>query len=125
MFSKNMRTFYLYVVSFVTLLMTIGGLIGLIGSVTNLLVPDKYVESPYKSTSYYDYSINEYVEYDTTSEEYLKENKEKIKIEEENIRNEKIRNIIYSSSFTLISGIIFMYHWSKISKDLKNERSSE
>ena len=45
MFSKNIRTLYLYSVCFITLMMFIGGIIATVGAVSDYFLPTQYSDA--------------------------------------------------------------------------------
>ena len=114
MFSKNIRTIYLYLVCLITLFMVIGGLIFTINSITEYIFPDNY--TPY----YYDY-IDESFENGKISienyEKYIELNKYQNDLEQKNRQREQLKEIIYSASVFVVALPIYLYNWRKIEKD--------
>ena len=114
MFSKNIRTIYLYLVCLITLFMVIGGLIFTINSITEYIFPDNYRDY------YYDY-IDESFENGKVSvedyEKYIELNKYQDQLKQKNRQREQLKEIIYSASVFIVALPIYLYNWRKIEKD--------
>lgn len=114
MFSKNIRTIYLYLVCLITLFMVIGGLIFTINSITEYIFPDNYRDY------YYDY-IDESFENGKVSiedyEKYIELNKYQDELKQKNRQREQLKEIIYSASVFIVALPIYLYNWRKIEKD--------
>lgn len=101
--ASNFRTFYLYTVSLVTLIMIIGGIVSTVYNITSYIFPDSYVffEDDYtKDYDYYDYD-------DTKNNE----------IRKQNYKNERIKNAVVSVVVIAIGGVMYKYHWNIIEKE--------
>lgn len=114
MFSKNIRTLYLYVVSFIALMAMIAGTVALVESVTNYFYPVAYISAPYTSNSYYDEQGNYQTKGDYTTT-YSREN------EERRVQRETLKNIFTSLAVVVVSTALYSYHWSMVEKERKKE----
>ena len=105
---SNLRTLYLYIVSFITLSMIVGGIMAAIGNISAYFLPDDsaFFEDNTSSSSY------SYSDYD---EDEVNE------IERLNYKNEKIKGAIVSVVVIAVGGIMYKYHWNMIEKERKNE----
>lgn len=126
MFSKNIRTIYLYLVCFITLFLVIGGTIAAIYSLATTIFPTSYNYSYYNELKY----DEDYLKLsDQEAKDYEKRYKEIYeKQHEENILREKNRNIkevIYSLAFVVVALPIYAYNWKKIEQDKSAEQSPE
>lgn len=100
--SNNFRIIYLYLVSFITLAMIIGGIVSTVNNITSYFFPDSYVF----------FEKNEGQDIDT----YISKS-EKNRIERENYNNERIKDSIISISITVVGVIMYRYHWNTIEKE--------
>ena len=114
MFSKNIRTIYLYLICLITLFMVIGGLIFTINSIGEYLLPIQH------RSYYYDY-IEENMNNGNISvedyEKYIEINQYQDELEKENDRKQQLKEIIYRSSVFIVALPIYLYNWRKIEKD--------
>ena len=102
--TNNIRIIYLYIVSFITLSMIVGGIASVVNNITMYYYPNSYIFFNDSSDDYiYDYS----------------EANEK-KIQRENYKREKIKNAIVSIAVVIIGGIMYKYHWNLIEKERIN-----
>lgn len=104
--TNNVRTIYLYIVSFITLGMIVGGIASIVNNVASYYYPDAYIffsEDSSDSDYIYDYS--------ETNER---------KIQRENYKSERIKNAIVSAAVIVIGAIMYKYHWNLIEKERKN-----
>ena len=90
---NNFRTIYLYLVSFITLMMIIGGTVLTVNNLTSYAYPDSYA---FFSNSGYNN-----------------------KVTRENYKKEKIKNAVVSSVVIVIGGIMYKYHWNIIENERK------
>jgi hypothetical protein len=106
---SKLRNVYLYLVSFVALMMILSGLIFTAQNFTDVLFP---------TNTYYDtYPIDK--EGNLTAEE-KKLYEENQKRNEENRRTDSKKSVAKSIAVVLVALPTFMYHWKKIEKE-KNE----
>lgn len=125
MFSKNVRTVYLYLVCLITLFLAVGGIISAIYEAANFIFPTSYY-STYQEDFKYD------VEYENLTEQAKIEYEQKYKEqwEKENVaqllreRNRNIKDIIYSLAFVVVALPIYAYNWRKIEEDKKQEKNT-
>lgn len=136
MFSKTIRIIYLYVVSFVTLMMIVGGFISTINAIATYLWPNNY---NYYYTTYDTQTYNldkQRILNDSTltapqrndqisaiDDKYatILQNDSQEKIREENERNSRLKNIFTSLAVLLVSIPLYIYHWRRIEKEKKSE----
>jgi hypothetical protein len=104
MFSKNIRTVYLYAVCFITLMMAIGGIIATVNAVANYCLP--VVFAPYH------FDRTESAAEAKAIDERRMEEDRKAQFESERIRN--LRSIFSSSAVWLIAGPVFAFHWRRL-----------
>ena len=133
--SKNIRTLYLYVVSFITLCMMVGAFVGIVNTTVSYFAPN---------VSYYGsiYPVDYAMDGNSTISAQEKENitsgattglttfdEQKaiadykagfIKAElAEKTRN--LKSIFSAIAVLLVASPLFVYHWSRIEKDRKEE----
>ena len=126
MFSKNIRTIYLYVVCLITLFLVVGGIISAIYSVAELIFPTSYYYTEYEVELKYDEQYQSLtgqaaIEYEKEfKENYEKEHAEQLLRE----RNRNIRDVIYSLAFVVVALPIYAYNWKKIEEDKANVESA-
>lgn len=89
---NNFRTIYLYLVSFITLMMIIGGIVSTVNNLISYAYPDSY--------AFFNSGYNN-------------------KITRENYKKEKIKNAVVSSVVIVIGGIMYKYHWDIIENERK------
>ena len=108
--TNNIRTIYLYIVSFITLGMIIGGIASVVNNITSYYYPESYIffnETNSSDSSYvYDYS----------------ESNER-KIQRENYKSDKIKNAIVSGVVVTLGIIMYKYHWNIIEKERINKKN--
>ncbi len=127
MFSKNIRTIYLYLVCLITLFMIIGGLIATLYSVSEYIFPYEY-----RGSYFYDY-IEDRKEYGKISlddyKEYLEIAEYEDELENKTQRRNDLKEIIYSASVFVVALPIYIYNWRKIEKEkaenINNESDGE
>lgn len=96
--TKNIRTIYLYLVSFITLGMMVMGIIYFVNSISNYAFPTVH--------SYYDYREDKDFKH---NDEYIKSlNKEKRKA---------LRNTISSVAVVAVAAPLYAYHSKKIAQE--------
>ena len=106
MFQKNIRVVYFYLVALITLIMTISGAIWSMNCVAELIWPQRYDYSYYEPRYEEDYT-----------EKYVEQNSSYIEQQKENTKNRNIKNVINSSVFTVVSLVVFVFHFKKAEKD--------
>jgi hypothetical protein len=110
MFSKNIRTLYLYVVSFLALMAMIYGTVTLVEKITNYIYPVDYA---YDQTY-----INSYPE---KGDYTIQDNSNSIAIQQENTRIRTLREIFTSLAVIVVSVPLYSYHWAMAQKERKKE----
>ena len=104
--SNSFRTIYLYVVSFITLSMIVGGIVSSVNSITTYMYPTSsifYEESSDTQSNYYKY------------DDYTSTNNTEIK--KENYKREKIKDTIVSIAIIIVGAIMYRYHWKLIEQE--------
>lgn len=105
---SRLRNVYLYLVSFVSLMLILIGLIFTIQNLTDLLFPTNY---------YYDtLPIDKNRQ---MTEEEKKAYEESQRKSEQNQRTERSKNVAKSTSVVIVALPSFIYHWRKIEKEKK------
>ena len=112
--SSNFRTFYLYTVALITLIMIIGGIVATVNNITSYFFPDSYVFFEEETSS--EYIIDDNLKYDYSDEEDYNSAR-KNEIRRQNYKNEKIKNIEISIVVTAVGSIMYKYHWNIIEKE--------
>ena len=92
--SNNIRTIYLYIVSFISLVMIVGGIMSFVYSVVSYNYP--------VVSGYYSYKENEMFKYE---DEYIEDKKQ--------AERESLRNSILSVAVIGVGVPIHIYHWKK------------
>ncbi len=95
--SNNIRTLYLYLISFITLGMIVIGSISLVNGIASYAFP--------KVSSYYEYRDD--LEY-LYNPKYIQDKKE--------AQRDSLRNAISSVAVIAIGTPLFMYHWKRASE---------
>lgn len=106
---SKLRNVYLYLVSFVALIMILTGLIFTVQNITDVLFPTNY---------YYEQIPNEKM--GSLSAEDKKLYEENQKRNDQNRRTESKKNVAKSIAVVVVALPTFVYHWRKIEKE-KNE----
>lgn len=107
---SKLRNVYLYLVSFVALMMIIVGLIFTVQNITDVLYP----------TSYYYESLPLDKNGNLTPED-KKIYEENQKRSQENQKKESKKSVAKSIAVVVVALPTFMYHWSKIEKEKKEQ----
>lgn len=107
---SKLRNVYLYLVSFVALMMILIGLIFTVQNITDVLFPTNYYYEPLpieKSTG--------------MTEKEIKAYEENQKVNEQNQRMQSKKNVAKSVAVVLVALPTFAYHWRKIEKEKKEQ----
>lgn len=107
---SKLRNVYLYLVSFVALMMILIGLIFTVQNITDVLFP----------TNYY-YETVPIEKEKTMSEEEKKSYEESRRINEQNQRNQDKKDVAKSIAVVVVALPTFAYHWRKIEKEKKEQ----
>lgn len=112
-----LKSIYTYLVLFATLMMSIGGSVGLFMGVADYIVPDPYVES---YESYRSSQVNNIERYNPETQEYesmapdeseIRENYDLMKKDEEqSVRTSALKQMIQSVGWIVIPLPIFLYY---------------
>ena len=113
---SKLRNLYLYLVSFVSLMMILMGLIFTVQNITDVIFPTNYYESiqPEKTGNL---SVEEQKNYEESQKRY-EENQKRY---EENRNVESKKSVAKSIAVVVVALPTFGYHWRKIEKE-KNEQ---
>ena len=106
---NNFRTLYLYVISFITLWMMIGGITYAVNNITSYFYPDSYVFFEQQSNNKYVYDYT-----DTTNNQ----------IKRENYKNEKIKSTVVSIVVIVLGGVLYKYHWNLIENETNKKEEN-
>jgi len=107
---NKLRNIYLYLVSFVTLMMILGGLIFTVQNVTDVIFPTNYYET---------YPVEK--EGNLTEEE-KKLNEVNLQRNRENQMTESKKNVAKSIAVVVVALPTFLYHWKKIEREKKEQK---
>ncbi len=107
---SKLRNIYLYLVSFVALMMILIGLIFTVQNITDVLFP----------TNYY-YETVPIEKEKAMSEEEKKSYEESRRINEQNQRNQDKKDVAKSIAVVVVALPTFAYHWRKIEKEKKEQ----
>lgn len=110
-----LRNIYLYVVSFVALMITITAVITAFNAISDMIIPESEVYN-YGYTTYDDYSLD--VVEPRVNEEQI--NKQK----EAEIRGAQ-KNLINSIGAMIIGGATYWFHWTRIEKEHKQNKKDK
>lgn len=106
---SKLRNIYLYLVSFVSLMMILLGTIFTVQNITDVMFPTNYYEMP---------PIEKTGELSTEDQKIYAENQKRY---EENRNIESKKNVAKSIAFVIVGLPAFAYHWRKVEKE-KNEQ---
>ena len=98
--TSTIRTLYLYIVSFITLGMIVGGIYATVYNFSSYFYPTAY----------------EFFNDDTDSY-YYENNKDYITDTKNNYKREKIKDGIVSVVVVALGGVLYKYHWNIIEKN--------
>jgi len=107
---SKLRNVYLYLVSFVALMMILIGLIFTVQNITDVLFPTNYYyeSAPIEKTG-------------TMTDADKKAYDENQKRNEQNQRTQSKKNVAKSVAVVLVALPTFAYHWRKIEKEKKEQ----
>ena len=124
--ANMLKNIYTYLVLFATLMMSIGGSVGVFMGVSDFLIPQPYIESYDSYLSNYEY-YSPYAENENVYQEYrVDENKVREQYEimkedaESKERRSAIKLVIQSAGWIAIPLPIFMYYQKQIKEKNKN-----
>ena len=106
--AKNVRILYLYIVSFIALVMIVVGFVSTINAITSYFYPVVYY---YGGNYYSDKDDYTYYSNDRYAEELARETR--------NEKRESLREGISYFSVTAVGSCLFAYHWKKIQNERK------
>lgn len=109
MFSKNIRTLYLYIVSFLALMAIIYSSVALVEKITNYFYPVAYYET---YNSYNTYDIDE--KYTTQGEYNTISARDTIK---KNAQIQTIKDVFTDLAILLVATFIYSYHWKMVQRE--------
>lgn len=111
MFSNNIRTLYLYIVSFLSLMAIVIGTVYLVERVTNYIYPVDYA---------YDITL-EKISPDTGAYPDQVNNTPTIEEQKANAQISTLRDIFTALAIILVSAPLYTYHWTMVQKERKRE----
>lgn len=126
--SKNIRILYLYIVSFITLCMMVGAFVGVVNTTVSYLAPSvNYYGSVYPMTKEgvaVDTSVSSNTTSTTTGETTAIDNYKKGLAGERDVQKTKnLKSMFSAIAVLVVSAPLFIYHWSKIQKERKEEEA--
>ena len=107
---SKLRNVYLYLVSFVALMMILIGLIFTVQNITDVLFPTNYY--------YESMPLDKNGNISDADRKLYEENK---KMNEQNQRTQSKKNVAKSVAVVLVALPTFAYHWRKIEKEKKEQ----
>ncbi|MBE5822010.1 MAG: hypothetical protein E7311_05445 [Clostridiales bacterium] len=121
MFSKIIRTIYLYLVCLISLFMIVGGLISAISEIAEIVFPSNYYSTAYDEYTDKEYFSDNYNLTDEQFDKYMQAQKEErnaeYELEMQRRKNNNIKGVINSLSFVIVGLPIYIYNWRKIEKE--------
>lgn len=105
---SKLRSIYLYLVSFVALMMILIGLIFTVQNITDVLFPTNYYYSPIPAEKT-----------PGMTEEELKKIEQENKLNEQNQIMQSKKSVAKSVAVVIVALPTFVYHWRKIEKEKK------
>jgi len=111
MFSNNIRTLYLYIVSFLALMAIIFGTVYLVEKVTNYIYPVDYS---------YDITLEKISPEAVTYPDEVN-NTPTIEEQKANAQRSTLRDIFTALAIILVSAPLYTYHWTMVQKERKKE----
>ena len=108
---NKLRNIYLYLVSFVTLMMILGGLIFTVQNAMDVVFPTNYYYETYPVEKTGDLTV-----------EQKKINEENQKRNEDNRRAESKKSVAKSVAVVAVALPVFIYHWKKIEREKKEQK---
>lgn len=108
---SKLRNVYLYLVSFVSLMMILMGVIFTVQNITDVIFPTNY---------YYESPPAEKI--GSLSVEEQKNYEENQKRQEENRNIESKKNVVKSIAVVIVALPTFAYHWRKIEKEKSDQK---
>ena len=105
----KLRNLYLYLVSFVSLMMILVGIIFTVQNITDVIFPTNYYYETLPTEKTGNVSVEEQKNYEENQKRY-----------EENRNIESKKNVAKSIAVVIVALPTFAYHWRKVEKE-KNE----
>ena len=128
--SKNIRIIYLYVVSLITLAISVVGLVGIVNNLTSYFAPSVYAYNYYYAKPEimpggYSYDGEEMMCEDDCEEmvpitgdyDALKEYKKNFAQEKKRVKNNSLRDMFSSMALFVVSTPLYIFHYSKTKKE--------
>lgn len=106
----RLRNVYLYLVSFVTLMMILGGIIFTVQNITDVVFPTNYYNGPIAAQKSGNLSAKD-----------KKAIQEEQKTMQANQRTESKKSVAKSIAVVLVALPTFIYHWRKIETEKKGQ----
>lgn len=106
----KLRSLYLYLVSFVSLMMILMGVIFTVQNLTDVMFPTNYYYEPYPTEKLGELSEEEQKKYEESQKRYY-----------DNTIIESKKSVAKSVAVVVVALPTFVYHWRKVEKE-KNEQ---
>ncbi|MBS4020936.1 MAG: hypothetical protein KGZ79_00740 [Dethiobacter sp.] len=110
------KNIYLYLVSFVTLMMIIFGLVAFLNNLTRLVVPTEYLHYPTLMEIEQEFIVSKQEVPPVAELERIRDNR--ISLDKARGRAYRMRDLIGTLAVWLIPIPFYLYHWRKIKQDL-------
>lgn len=108
---SKLRNVYLYLVSFVSLMMILMGIIFTVQNITDVMFPTNYYYESFPSEKTGSLSVEDQKSYE-----------ENQKIQEQNRNIESKKNVAKSIAVVIVALPTFIYHWRKVEKEKYGEK---
>ncbi|QNU65983.1 hypothetical protein EHE19_013955 [Ruminiclostridium herbifermentans] len=118
---SKLRNIYLYLVSFVSLMMILIGLIFTVQNITDVLFPTNYYYEAYPIQKTPSMTEEEFKRYE--EEQKINEYNQKMNYNNQLINSKK--NVAKSIAVVIVALPTFAYHWRKIEKEKKEQALKE
>lgn len=100
--AKYIRIIYLYIVSFISLSMLVGGIVATVSAITEYYFPTDYVFFKEEQTTFYYYDSEDSIQND---------------IDKRNEQRKQIKEIATDVAIIALAVPLYTYHWKKIQKE--------
>ncbi len=110
------KNIYLYLVSFVTLMMIVFGLVAFLNNLTRFAVPTEYFHYPTLIDIEQEFLISKQEVPPVAELERIRD--DRISLDKERDRAYRLRELIGTLAIWLIPIPFYLYHWRKIKQDL-------
>lgn len=115
----SLRNIYLYLVSFVSLILIIAGLITFLGSVSDIFFPTEYYPPKLERMNNYNKDLG------MSREQYEAQIEKEMQQYKANEQNRRVNRSIRSLSMVIVALPFYLYHWRKIQADRSQVQKQE